>query len=100
VVSLLEEFELEVWEDTAKPGCDRPVLVGLAQPAKREVNRAHSVESWVAGVGSRRCSSTLTGLAELVLAIRTSERAQGGRTSSERGVFASTFGSSASRPPA
>src|SRR6266581_1373820 len=40
VVSLLEYLELEVWEDTAEPGCDRPKLVGVAQPAKRVVDRA------------------------------------------------------------
>src|SRR6266550_6601094 len=40
VVSLVEFLELEVWEDTAEPGCDRPILVGVTQPAKREVDRA------------------------------------------------------------
>src|SRR6188474_1938237 len=40
VVSLLEYLEFEVWEDTAEPGCDRLILVGVAQPAKREVDRA------------------------------------------------------------
>src|SRR6266849_350702 len=40
VVSLPEYLELEVCEDTAKPGCDRPELAGVAQPAKREVDRA------------------------------------------------------------
>src|SRR5207244_8269148 len=39
VVSLLEYLELEVLEDTAEPGCDRRILVGIAQPAKREVDR-------------------------------------------------------------
>jgi hypothetical protein len=48
VVPLVEHFELEVWEGMAEPGCDRPVLVGVAQSAKRKVDRAIKARQRVA----------------------------------------------------
>src|SRR5256885_998284 len=40
-VGLVVEFlELEVWEETAESGFDRPLLGGVTQPAQREVDRA------------------------------------------------------------
>jgi len=40
VVSFIEHLELEVGEDRGESRCDLAELIGVAQPAEREVDRS------------------------------------------------------------